>query len=299
MRVLVTGANGLLGQKLIGLLSNEPEVELHATGRGDCRIPEGNFTYHKVDLAEEGALYGLFEQERPHTVIHGAAMTNVDACELDPAECQLQNVMVVESIVRACQNHDSFLTLVSTDFIFDGEDGLYSEDDKPNPISVYGQSKLDAEKVVINSQLNWAIARTILVYGVLPDHTRSNIVLWIKNSLEEGKPLQLITDQWRMPTLAEDLAVGCWLMTKQKAHGVFNISGKDMMNPYEIALKTADIFGLNSSLVTATDGSKFTQPAKRPPKTGFVLDKSREVLGYEPHSFEEGLEMVKRQLVDE
>ena len=150
---------------------------------------------------------------------------------------------------------------------------------------------------VMNSQLNWAIARTILVYGVLPDETRSNIVLWIKNSLQEGKPLQLITDQWRMPTLAEDLAMGCWLMTKQKAQGVFNISGKDLMNPYEIALKTAEVFGLDSSLVTATDGSKFTQPAKRPPKTGFILDRSKEVLGYKPSSFEEGLKIMKEQLI--
>lgn len=296
MRILVTGANGLLGQKLISLLSSEPDVEVHATGRGVCRIPEGNYTYHRVDLTEEGALYGLFEQERPHAVIHGAAMTNVDACEENPDECWLQNVTIVESLIRACENHDTFLTHVSTDFIFDGKNGPYSEADLPNPVSVYGESKLAAERAVQSSKLNWAMARTILVYGVLPDETRSNIVLWVKKSLEEGKAIKLITDQWRMPTLAEDLAIGCWLMTKKKAQGIFNISGKDMLNPYEIAIETAKVFGLDASLITATDGSEFTQPAKRPPKTGFVLDKAREVLGYDPHTFEEGLEMVKKQL---
>jgi len=295
MQVLITGANGLLGQKLISLLASEPDVELHATGRGPCRIPDGNYTYHRVDLTEEGALYGLFEQERPDALIHGAAMTNVDACEENPEECQLQNVTVVESLIRACENHDTFMTLVSTDFIFDGNDGPYSEDDTPNPLSEYGRSKLDAEEALQKSNLNWAIARTILVYGVTSDE-RSNIVLWIKKSLEDKKPLQLITDQWRMPTLAEDLALGCWLMTKQQAKGVFNISGKDLLNPYEIALKTAEVFGLDASLITPTDGSKFTQPAKRPPKTGFILDKSRKTLGYEPSSFEEGLEILKEQL---
>ncbi|MCP4457014.1 MAG: SDR family oxidoreductase [Cytophagales bacterium] len=296
MRVLITGANGLLGQKLISLLSTEPDVELHATGRGICRIPDGNYTYHRVDLTEEGALFGLFEQERPHAVIHGAAMTNVDACEEDPKECELQNVTVVESLIRACENHSTFMTLVSTDFIFDGENGPYSEEDKPNPLSAYGHSKLKAEEALRKSTLDWAIARTILVYGVIPDASRSNIVLWTKKSLEDGKPLQLINDQWRMPTLAEDLAMGCWLMTKQQAKGVFNISGKDLLNPYEIALKTAAVFGLDASLVSETDGSKFTQPAKRPPRTGFKLKKSMEVLGYHPSSFEEGLEILKNQL---
>lgn len=295
MRILITGVNGLLGQKLISLLASMPDVELHATGRGVCRIPKGNYTYHRVDLTEEGTLYGLFEQERPDALIHGAAMTNVDACEETPEECQLQNVTVVESLIRACINHDTFMTLVSTDFIFDGNDGPYSEEDTPNPLSEYGRSKLEAEDALRKSSLRWAIARTILVYGVTSD-ARSNIVLWIKKSLEEGNPLQLITDQWRMPTLAEDLAMGCWLMTKKRAKGVFNISGKDLLNPYEIALKTAEVFGLDASLITPTDGSKFTQPAKRPPKTGFVLDKSREILGYEPQSFKEGLDIVKKQL---
>jgi len=296
MRVLITGANGLLGQKLINLLSKEPEVELHATGRGICRIPEGNYTYHRVDLTEEGALYGLFEQERPDAVIHTAAMTHVDLCEENPEECELQNVTVVESLIRACENHGTFLTHVSTDFIFDGKNGPYAEDDAPSPLSEYGRSKLASEQALAESSLNWAVARTILVYDQSSDPNHSNIVLWIKKSLEADKPINLITDQWRMPTLAEDLAKGCWLMTKKRATGIFNISGKDLMTPYEIALKTAEVFGLDASLISATDGSRFTQPAARPPKTGFVLDKARDILGYEPTSFEESLKKLKEQL---
>lgn len=295
MRVLITGANGLLGQKLIELLSAEPEVEVHATGRGSNRNPAGHYEYHKVDLVEEGAFYNLIQQERPHAVIHGAAMTNVDQCEQEPDECWLQNVTVVESVVRACEYFDCFLTHVSTDFIFDGQDGPYTEEAKPNPLSVYGKSKLAAEQAIMESRSDWAIARTILVYGVSND-ARSNIVLWVKKSLEEGKQIQLINDQWRNPTLAEDLAMGCWLMTKQRARGVFNISGPDLLNPYQMGLQIAESFGLDASLISETDGSKFSQPAKRPARTGFVLDKARRELGYQPHTFREGLEMVKRQI---
>ena len=296
MRLLITGANGLLGQKLIALLQNNPEVELHATGRGPCRIPEGNYEYHKVNLTEEGALYGLFEQESPEAVIHTAAMTNVDDCEQNPDECWLQNVSCVESLIRCCENRDTFLTHVSTDFIFDGLNGPYKEDDKPNPVSVYGESKLAAEKAVMESNLQWGIARTILVYGIAHDMSRSNIVLWVKKALEEGKEIQVVNDQWRMPTIAEDLAMGCWLITQKQAEGIFNISGRDFLSPYEMAVRTAEFFELDKSLIKETDGSKFTQPAKRPPKTGFDLTNSREVLGYEPRSFEEGLEVLKTQL---
>jgi dTDP-4-dehydrorhamnose reductase len=296
MRVLITGSNGLLGNKLLSLLANEPGIELHATGRGPNRNPTGNYEYHKVDLEEEGALHNLFEQEHPDVVIHTAAMTNVDECELNPKECQIQNVLVTEFVVRACEHFDCFLIHVSTDFIFDGKDGPYGEDAKPNPLSEYGSSKLAAEDLIKKSGLDWAIVRTILVYGVAADPGRSNIVLWVKKSLEEGKALKLINDQWRMPTLAEDLALGCWLIAKKKAKGVFNISGGDMLNPYQIGLTVAEVFELNTSLISETDSTAFTQPAKRPAKTGFILDKAKNLLGYSPRSFKEGLHLVKSQL---
>jgi dTDP-4-dehydrorhamnose reductase len=296
MRVLITGSNGLLGNKLLNLLASEPGIEVHATGRGPNRNPKGNYHYHKVDLEEEGAIHNLFEQEHPDVVIHAAAMTNVDACELDPNECQIQNVLVTEFVVRACEHFDSFLIHLSTDFIFDGLSGPYDENAKTNPLSVYGRTKLEAEVAVMNGDIGWAIVRTVLVYGVAADPGRSNIVLWVKKSLEDRKAIQLINDQWRMPTLAEDLAIGCWLIAKKRAKGIFNISGKELLNPYQIGLAVADVFGLDSTLISETDSSTFTQPAKRPPNTELILDKSIATLGYSPRSFKEGLHIVKSQL---
>ncbi len=136
----------------------------------------------------------------------------------------------------------------------------------------------------------------MLVYGIAHDMSRSNIILWVKKSLEEGKNIKVVTDQWRTPTLAEDLAVGCYLIAEKEAEGIFNISGKDLLTPYEMAMMTADYFELDKSLIAEADSTTFTQPAKRPARTGFILDKPREKLGYEPRSFREGIEILAGQV---
>ncbi|KAA9356308.1 SDR family oxidoreductase [Larkinella humicola] len=296
-RILITGSNGLLGQKLVDLLTQQPEVELIATARGANRLPESDrYFYQPMDITDRQQVLAVIGETKPDVVIHTAAMTNVDQCESEKDACWAQNVKAVEYLVEACRSNDSFLLHVSTDFIFDGAAGPYTEEAEANPISFYGWSKYAAEKAVIHSGIRWAIARTVLVYGIAHDMSRSNIILWVKKSLEDGKTIKVVTDQWRTPTLAEDLALGCWLIAEQKAEGIYNISGKDFLNPYEMAIKTADYFNLDKSLITKADSSTFSQPAKRPPRTGFVLDKPRRVLGYEPKSFEEGIAVLAAQI---
>ena len=150
--------------------------------------------------------------------------------------------------------------------------------------------------MVQNSTIPWTIARTVLVYGVTKDMSRSNIVLWVKKSLEEGKTINVVNDQWRTPTLAEDLAMGCYLAATKKATGIFNISGEEMMTPYDIAIATADFFKLDKSLIKETDSSKFIQAAKRPPRTGFVIEKAKEKIDYIPMTFRNGLKIVSSLL---
>lgn len=302
MRILITGANGLLGQKLVDLLSNNPEVELIATARGANRLPytEG-YTYRSMDITDEQEVLEVIGDVRPDAVIHGAAMTDVDKCEREKDACWAQNVTAVEYIVEACRQTDAFLCHVSTDFIFDGAAGPYDEQAQGNPISFYGWSKYAAEKVVINvgqvgKPIRWAIARTVLVYGIAHDMSRSNIILWVKKSLEDGKNIQVVTDQFRSPTLAEDLAAGCALIATQQAEGIFNISGKEVLTPYEMAIQTADFFGLDKSLIAQADGSTFKQIARRPPRTGFDITKAQTVLGYNPRSFSEGIAILAEQI---
>ncbi|AYA38581.1 SDR family oxidoreductase [Hymenobacter oligotrophus] len=298
MRLLITGANGLLGQKLIGLLHQEPGVELIATSRGSNRLGEvfPNVPFAALDVTNAEQVEQVIGELKPTHVIHTAAMTNVDECELNREACWLQNVTATENLARTCAAHDVHLTHLSTDFIFDGSHGPLTEDATPNPISYYGESKLAAEQAVQNTAgLRWAIARTVLVYGVLHGGGRTNIVLWVRNSLREGKQIKVVNDQWRTPTLAEDLAQGCWLIAKQSALGTYNISGRELLTPYDIALRVADHFSLDKSLIIEADGSTFTQPAKRPPRTGFIIEKAEKELGYRPHSFTEGIDIVAAQ----
>lgn len=297
MKILITGSNGLLGQKLVQLLL-EKGIEIIATSRGANRVtylPQP-FEYCSLDITDQSQVKQVIEKYKPDTVIHTAAMTNVDQCEGERESCTKLNVEAVRYLVAACEAEDVHFVHLSTDFIFDGEHGPYGEEDAPNPISYYGESKLDAEAIVRQAKCPWAIARTVLVYGITPGMSRSNIILWVKENLEKGKPLNIVDDQWRTPTLAEDLAMGCYLIAMKKATGVFNISGEEMLTPYDMAKQTADYFGLDFSLVTKVDASTFSQPAKRPPKTGFVLDKAKAELGYQPHTFAAGIKILDEQV---
>lgn len=295
-KILITGANGLLGQKLVQLYEADSEVVVVATGKGTDRNRSGSHTYEQMDITSPKEVMNVITKHHPDVVINTAAMTHVDECELRPEACWKLNVDAVSNLIEASKKTNSFLIHLSTDFIFDGEDGPYKEEDLPNPLSKYAESKLESEKLLDASGLSHAIVRTMLVYGIVHDMSRSNIILWVKKSLEEKKHIKVINDQWRTPTLAEDLAKGCALIAEKRAEGVFNISGKELLTPHDMAIATADFFQLDKSFIEEVDGSIFTQPAKRPAKTGFVLDKARRVLGYEPVSFEEGLAILKDQL---
>lgn len=298
MKILITGSNGLLGQKLIDLMSPMQDVKVIATSRGADRYPKGSATYQYVslDIQNESEVMSVVSQYQPDCIINTAAMTNVDQCETEKDGCWSLNVKAVEYLIKACEAHNVFLLHLSTDFIFDGENGPYKEDDEAIPVSYYGESKLAAEQLIQKGNIKWAIARTVLVYGIAHDMSRSNIILWVKNSLENQQNIKVVNDQWRTPTLAEDLAKGCFLIASKRAEGIFNISGKDLLNPYQMAIMTADFFSLDKSFITEVDGSVFTQPAKRPPKTGFVLDKAINLLGYDPVSFREGIEILAEQI---
>lgn len=298
MRILITGSNGLLGQKLVEALRHDAQVRLTATSRGADRtpVPLGDH-YRSMDITEKQEVNAVFDEVAPEVVIHTAAMTNVDACELDPAACELQNVVATRHLVEAAERHGSHFIFLSTDFIFDGAAGPYSEDDVPAPLSVYGRSKLAGEQLVRKSSLaRWAIARTIIVYGIAEGLSRGNVVLWAKSALEQGRPIQVVDDQWRMPTLAEDLADGCIRIAERKATGIYHLSGPDGMSILELVERTGRFFGLDTGIVQPTKSAALGQPAARPPRTGFVLDKARRDLDYAPRSFEEGLAVLHEQL---
>ncbi|MBL7964051.1 MAG: SDR family oxidoreductase [Flavobacteriales bacterium] len=298
MRILITGSNGLLGQKLVAALRTNDAFELVATSRGGDRSPDPlGDRYRPLDITVQAEVDAVFDAVKPDAVIHTAAMTNVDACELDPATCHIQNVTATQHLVNASKRHASHFIHLSTDFIFDGQAGPYREEDEPAPLSIYGHSKLESERVVMEAGLErWAIARTIIVYGVAPGLSRSNVVLWAKSALEKGDPIRVVDDQWRMPTLAEDLADGCIRIAARGATGIFHLCGPDGMSILELVMRVGKFFKLDTSRVTPVKSDTLGQPAKRPPRTGFYIDKARSELGYAPRGFEGGLAVVAAQL---
>jgi dTDP-4-dehydrorhamnose reductase len=297
MKILITGSNGLLGQKLVALLRQKPNVELIATSRGANKLagvyPEVRFV--TLDVTDAVQVQQALVREQPTHLIHTAAMTNVDECELNQAACWQQNVTAVANLVAACEQQQVHLLHLSTDFIFSGEAGPLDETAQPAPVNFYGQSKVAAEQLVQACRAPWAILRTVLVYGTAHDYGRTNIVTWVRDSLRAGQPIKVVDDQVRTPTLVEDVAEGCWLAARHNATGIYHLSGAEVFTPYQMALQVAAHFGLDAGLITAVDASTFTQPARRPLRTGFLIEKAQRELGYQPHSFAQGIVLVARQ----
>ncbi|HEU4555195.1 MAG TPA: SDR family oxidoreductase [Chitinophaga sp.] len=297
MKVLITGSNGLLGQHLVPLFAQDKQYEVIAACRGVNRLPsQEGYTYEPVNLRNAVSAQQLLEKHRPDVIIHAAAMTQVDECERNKEACWDTNVAATRYLVQAAEKYNAYFLFLSTDFIFDGLEGPYAEDAPANPLSYYGASKVAAERLVKNSKLSWAIVRTVLVYGTAVDMQRSNIITWVKNNLQQGKKIKVVDDQWRTPTLVQDLAEGCKLVADKRSTGVYHISGREMLSPYEMAVQTAHFFKLDARLIEKVNAKTFVQPAKRPAKTGFVIDKAVQELGYQPHSFAEGLEIVAREI---
>jgi dTDP-4-dehydrorhamnose reductase len=296
-KILITGSNGLLGQKLIDCILADGSYHLIATSIGKNRHPtQQSYIYAEMDITNEAQINAVITQHQPQIIIHTAALTNVDTCHTQQNLCWQLNVTAVKYLINACAKTQIKLIHLSTDFIFDGQNGPYTEDAQPNPLSYYGESKWAAEQLIMKSTIKWAILRTILVYGVVKDLSRSNIVLWAKNALQKGEKINVITDQYRTPTLAEDLADICLLAAKKDAEGVYNASGKDMMSILELVEAVADFYGLNKTLISPITSASLNQAAVRPPKTGFILDKAINNLGYKPHSFIDGLKIMDEQL---
>jgi dTDP-4-dehydrorhamnose reductase len=293
-KILITGANGLLGQRLSKQLLEKGYI-VTGIGKGECRFDNHNsiqFTYRDLDITDGPATESAILEEKPSLIVHAAAMTQVDQCEVDKQSCYNVNVTATRFIIDAGKQVEAKIIYVSTDFIFDGADGPYKEDAEPAPLNYYGSTKLIAEQVVMQSSLEWAIARTVLVYGDAPSTGRTNIIGFIKQSLEKNATIRMVTDQWRTPTFVDDLARGIVLMIEKNAKGVYNISGEEMMTPYDIAVETATYLGLNTSLIQQASSPEIRQPAIRPARTGFDITKAKKDLNYRPLSFRDGLRQI-------
>ena len=296
MIYLITGSNGLLGQKILKKLIDD-NSEVIATSKGPNRNKKNDFySYESLDITDEKEVFRVLNHYKPDIVFNTAAMTNVDLCEDKKDLCDNLNIHAVNYLADSCLNIDAHLIHISTDFIFDGNDAPYSEDDLPNPLSYYGESKLKSEKLLITHSCKSSILRTIVLFGVANNLTKNNIVLWAKEQLENNNKINIIDDEYRAPTLAEDLAEACISVANNKAFGVFHVSGKDLMSIYDLVVNIANFFKFDVKLINRINSKALNQKAKRPHKTGFVLDKAKNILNFTPHTFIQSLEIIDKQL---
>ena len=285
MKILITGVNGLVGNSLYKLLEESDHIVYSSS-----RNIEGLAKY-KVDITNKNEVDSFFESEKPDLVINSAAMADVDLCEEERELCWKVNVEGVQNLVDMCNRYGSHLTHISTDYIFDGkkESGIYLENDKPNPQGYYAESKLEGERIILDSNISHSILRTILVYGL---HNKPNIVTFLKSYLEEGKSVNLVSDQVRMPTFVDDLSRACISASEKKARGVFHICGSEQMSYLDIGNRIAEYFSFDKSLINHVQTKDLNQKAKRPFRTGFDLQKSKEKLNYIPTNFEDSLKLI-------
>ncbi len=292
MKILLTGANGMLGSAITEQLSKTNHTLL-ATGKGELRhnhlIFNEKSNYASLDITDQIRAKHLFDSFKPDAIIHSAAMTQVDDCELNKDQCYSINTASTMSLISLAKEVNAAFHFISTDFVFSGDDGPYVESDQIGPVNYYGETKELAEQYLIQSGLSWSIIRTVLLYGKTDQIKRSNFIYWVRDSLVESKPIKVVNDQIRTPTYIPDLAKGIIKAVEGQAKGIYHVSGDEIMTPYQMAIEVARFLKLDEQLITPVDATTFTQPGKRPQRTGFYIKKAIDELGYAPTAFKTAL----------
>ena len=285
----------MVGSNLSKVLSQSTHKIL-ATGRNDCRLPKDylhqHFSYSPLDIRKREDVLKTVESFQPDVIIHAAAITQVDDCEQNKTICYSTNVDATDYLIEAAEEVNARICYLSTDFVFSGENGPYMESDLTSPVNYYGMTKELAEQHLMQSNLGWTILRTILLYGKADHLNRSNFIYWVKNNLEAKKHINVVSDQIRTPTYIPDLTEAIIRSIEKGAQGVYHISGRDILSPYQMAIEVARKLNLDEHFIHPVDADSFQQLGKRPLKTGFVIEKAERELNYFPKSFKEALDLI-------
>lgn len=271
MRVLITGSNGLLGTKLLEAMLPRGDLLPLAASRGPCANAYlGDFPCFALDVTDATQTQAVVQQAAPDVVVHTAAMTDVDGCERAPEAARAINVAGAANVAVACARVGARLVHLSTEYVFDGRAGPYSEDDAPNPLGVYARTKLESERVVAARCSEWVVARTTVLYGYAPN-VRPNFVLWLLEQLAGGQRVRVVADQIGSPTLADNLAEMVLALVAGGARGVYHTVGLSRMDRYSFARLAAEVFGLDGSLIDPITTAELNQPAPRPLAAGLSV----------------------------
>ncbi|HPG39042.1 MAG TPA: SDR family oxidoreductase [bacterium] len=290
IKVVVAGCNGLLGRKLIDYAPtgyNIIGVDLPESCPALAAV-----NYFSQDLTDKKSVFRLLQEVKPDYIINAAAYTNVDGAETDRELCWRLNVELPEHLIYCARKLNFNIGHISTDYIFDGKQGPYTETARPNPLGYYGRSKLAAENLFAASAIDYFIVRTMVLYGER-NNGKHNFVTWLIDQLENDKHVKIVNDQIGNTTLVDELAIGIWKLIALKFNGVVNIAGTEIINRFEFAQTIAQVFNLDTSLIQPITTAELHQAAPRPLKSGLIVDKAINELNIELSNVSGGLNKFK------
>ena len=291
--LLITGCNGRLGQKIAKIAHRDYKVlgiDLYESAF------DSNIQYQQLDITVKEAVSRLIQDASPDWVINTASVTNVDRCEAEKELAWQVNVKGAENVALACQKIGSKMIHISSDYVFDGKNGPYSEEDATNPLSWYGKTKLEGEEITLSCSPENIVVRTMVLYGYEPT-VRPNFVTWVINSLQAGKAIRVVADQWGNPTCADNLAEALLKLCASGVAGLFHFAGGEFLSRWEMATEIAQKFDLSTELITPITTSELNQSAPRPRHSGLKTEKIEKLLGIKPLSFQEGLNRLAKQII--
>jgi dTDP-4-dehydrorhamnose reductase len=292
LKLLVTGASGLCGSK-IAELATARKFQVYS---GYSRDLPARGVPVQFDVSDKKQVEEAFEKVNPEMVVHAAALTDVDKCELNKELAWKINVEGTRNIVEAVKSYHAFLVYVSTDYVFNGETGQYEEADETDPINYYGFTKLKAEELVKDLLDSYCVARTSVIYGSTPAAGKVNFALWLLNKLKSNEQIQIITDQWNSPTLNTNLADMTLEIIERRLTGTFHLSGSSRVSRYDFAKLIAQTFNLDANLLSPCTSEEFSWVAKRPIDSSLNTAKAHHILKNKPLQVKQAVERLKQEL---
>lgn len=292
-RVLITGANGFIGRKVMDDLSARDAYSIVGCSLHKDICPQSSSHFFAcIDITKKYALQSLFEEVRPDIVINTAALSAIDYCETHREEADAVNTLAVKHMAELCTQQGSRFIHLSTDFVFGGNrQRLYMEEDLPNPVNYYGLSKWRSEQHVQALCSDYAIARVVVVYGNPLPGQHGNIVRLVARRLKDKETIRVVSDQWRTPTYVGDVSAGIEKLVEHNGNGIYHICGDECLTIADVAHRTAEVLGLDSSLILPVNTHEMDEKTPRPPYSGLDIGKARRELGYCPHTLDDGIRL--------
>ena len=288
MKILITGGSGLLGGKVAELA----QVRGDEVFSGYAHNAPGFGKAIKFDLLDGPGISEMIMNIKPEVIIHSAALTDVDRCERERELAYKMNVEGTRIISEASKKAGSFLIYLSTDYIFDGSQGRYKEEDNPNPINYYGLTKLLGEEFC-----DGCIARSCVIYGSRPASGKANFALWLIDGIKSGKQLKVVTDQFVTPTLNANMAKMVLEAADRRLYGVYHLAGAAKISRYDFALQLAEVFNLEAGNILPAMMCDLKWDARRPRDSSLDTSKARCVLDNKPLTLSQSLQILKKSLV--